>query len=208
MNKRTKRQRRRKSSPKHFPIVHRNAAGIDLGSRSHFVAVPDDRAQEPVREFGCYTPELHRMACWLRDCGVETVAMESTGVYWVPVLELLEDYGFEVLLVDARQVKSLSGKKTDVLDCQWIQRLHCYGLLRAAFRPQAMVASMRAYWRQRSGLVKECARHILLMLYRTRVLGHQFDDLAYVRRTVLKTTHEDAPGSTRQGESIPGVPPQ
>ena len=103
------------------------------------------------------------MACWLRDCGVETVAMESTGVYWVPVLELLEDYGFEVLLVDARQVKSLSGKKTDVLDCQWIQRLHCYGLLRAAFRPQAMVASMRAYWRQRSGLVKECARHILLM---------------------------------------------
>jgi len=163
MNERSKKQRRRKSSPKHFPIVHRNAAGIDLGSRSHFVAVPEDRCQESVREFGCYTPELHRMARWLRDCGVETVAMESTGVYWVPVLELLEDYGFEVLLVDARQVKSLSGKKTDVVDCQWIQRLHCYGLLKGAFRPQAEITSMRAYWRQRSGLVKECARHIQLM---------------------------------------------
>jgi transposase len=103
------------------------------------------------------------MAEWLKRCGIETIAMEATGVYWVPVFEVLESYDFEVLLVDARQVKNLSGRKTDILDCQWIRHLHCYGLLTAAFRPKAEICEARAYWRQRSSLVESASRQILLM---------------------------------------------
>jgi transposase len=103
------------------------------------------------------------MAKWLKDCGIETIAMEATGVYWVPVFEVLEDHGFEVLLVDARQIKNLSGRKTDVVDCQWIRHLHSYGLLSAAFRPKAEICEMRAYWRQRSNLVASASRQIQLM---------------------------------------------
>jgi len=146
-----------------FPLVNPNAAGIDLGSRSHYVSVPEDRDPRPVREFGCYTADLRRMAEWLKRCRIETVAMEATGVYWVPVFEVLESYGFEVLLVDARQVKNLSGRKTDVVDCQWIRHLHSHGLLRAAFRPAAEICEMRAYWRQRTSLVQSASRQILLM---------------------------------------------
>ena len=110
-------------------IQNPDAAGIDLGSREHFVAVPEDRDTQPVKGFGCYTQDLHLLARWLKDCAITTVAMESTGVYWVPVYEILEQYGFEVHLVDARQLKNVSGRKSDVQDCQWIQRLHSYGLL-------------------------------------------------------------------------------
>src|SRR3990172_832621 len=102
-------------------ITHPHAAGIDIGSRSHFVAVPPDRADVPVREFPCFTVDLHALADWLTACGVDTVAMESTGVYWIPVYELLESRGFTVLLVNARHVKNVSGRKSDVLDCQWLQ---------------------------------------------------------------------------------------
>jgi transposase len=146
-----------------FPLLNPNAAGIDLGSQSHFVSVPEDRDQRPVQQFGCYTTALHEMAAWLKGCGIETIAMEATGVYWVPVFEVLEDHGFEVLLVDARQVKNLSGRKTDIVDAQWIRHLHSYGLLRAAFRPKAETCEMRAYWRQRSSLVESASRQIQLM---------------------------------------------
>ena len=146
-----------------FPLINPNAAGIDLGSRSHFVAVPGDRTPQAVRQFGCYTAQLQEMAEWLKSCGIETIAMEATGVYWVPVLEILESHGFEVLLVDARQVKNLKGRKTDAIDCQWIRHLHSYGLLSAAFRPEAQICEMRAYWRQRSGLVDSASRQIQLM---------------------------------------------
>lgn len=146
-----------------FPLVSPNAAGIDLGSRKHFVAVPEDRDAQPVREFGCYTAQLQDMAEWLKKCGIETIAMEATGVYWVPVFEILESHGFEVLLVDARQVKNLTGRKTDAVDCQWIRHLHSYGLLSAAFRPKAEICEMRAYWRQRCNLVDSASRQILLM---------------------------------------------
>ena len=112
-------------------ITHPNAAGIDIGSASHFVAVPPDRDDEPVREFPSFTADLERLADWLEACGVDTVAMESTGVYWIPLFELLESRGFTVLLVNARHVKNVSGRKSDVLDCQWLQQLHD---LRAAAR--------------------------------------------------------------------------
>lgn len=144
-------------------IQNPDAAGIDLGSREHYVSVPEDRDVQPVKSFGCYTEDLHRLAQWLKDCRITTVAMESTGVYWVPVYEILEQYGFEVHLVDARQLKNVSGRKSDVQDCQWLQRLHSYGLLSSAFRPLPEIVTLRSYWRQRKGLTDECGRLIQLM---------------------------------------------
>lgn len=140
-----------------------NAAGIDIGSKIHYVAVPEDRCEEPVRNFGCLTPDLHRMAQWLKSCGITTVAMESTGVYWIPVARILEEYDLEVVLTDARHVRSVPGRKSDVLDCQWLQELHTYGLLKAAFRPQQELEVLRTYWRHRASLVQRCAAEILHM---------------------------------------------
>ena len=102
-----------------------------MGATSHYVAVPDDRGEPPVREFETFTAELYRLADWLRECGVKTVAMESTGVYWIPLFQVLEERGFQVMLVDPRSLKNVPGRKTDVLDCQWLQQLHTYGLLSA-----------------------------------------------------------------------------
>jgi hypothetical protein len=141
-------------------ITHPNAAGIDIGSASHFVAVPPDRDDEPVREFASFTVDLNAIADWLQACGVDTVAMESTGVYWIPLFELLESRGFTVFLVNARHVKNVSGRKSDVLDCQWLQQLMTYGLLSAAFRPAEQVCVLRALARQREMLLKAQARHV------------------------------------------------
>ena len=143
--------------------MHPNAAGIDIGSRIHYVAVPPDREAAPVRRFGCLTPDLHEMAQWLKACGVETVAMESTGVYWIPVAQVLEQYGLELVLADARHVKHVPGRKTDVVDCQWLQELHYYGLLRGAFRLDRALQVLRTYWRHREGLVQGAAQQIHLM---------------------------------------------
>jgi len=141
-------------------ITHPNAAGIDIGSAAHFVAVPPDRDDEPVREFPSFTTDLQAIADWLRACGVDTVAMESTGVYWIPLYELLESRGFTVLLVNARHVKNVSGRKSDVLDCQWLQQLLTFGLLRGAFRPADQVCVLRALWRQRGMLLRSQGRHV------------------------------------------------
>ena len=141
-------------------ITHPNAAGIDIGSASHFVAVPPDRDDEPVREFPSFTVDLNALADWLKACGVDTVAMESTGVYWIPLFELLESRGFTVLLVNARHVKNVSGRKSDVLDCQWLQQLMTYGLLSGAFRPAEQVCVLRSLWRQRGMLLKSQDRHV------------------------------------------------
>lgn len=103
-----------------FPIINHNAAGIDIGSEEHWVAVPEDRDENPVRPFGCFASDLHAMARWLKACGITTVAMESTGVYWIPAFQILEEYGFEVKLVNARHVKNVPGRKSDVSDCQWL----------------------------------------------------------------------------------------
>lgn len=149
--------------PKHLQHINVNAAGVDIGSRSHFVAVPEGVDQKPVREFSCFTGDLERMAEWLIACGVTTVAMESTGVYWIPVFEILESHGLEVKLVNARHVKNVPGRKSDVLDCQWLQQLHTYGLLRGAFRPVEQVCTLRAYVRQRAMLVRSAASYIQRM---------------------------------------------
>ena len=143
-----------------FTITHPNAAGIDIGNASHFVAVPPDRDDRPVREFASFTADLQALADWLARCEVDTVAMESTGVYWIPLFELLEARGFTVLLVNARHVKSVSGRKSDVLDCQWLQQLMTFGLLRGAFRPAEDICVLRALYRQRVSLLREQARHV------------------------------------------------
>ena len=137
-----------------------NAAGIDVGATSHFVAVPADRAEPPVREFEAFTADLYRLAHWLAQCEVETVVMESTGVYWIPRFGVLEERGFQVMLVDPRRIKNVSGRKTDVLDCQWQQQLHTYGLLSGAFRPDADIRRLRSYLRQRTMLVEYASHHI------------------------------------------------
>ena len=141
-------------------LTHPNAAGIDIGSASHYVAVPPDRDDEVVREFRSFTEDLDRLASWLTTCGVDTVAMESTGVYWIPLYELLESRGFTVYLVNARHVKNVSGRKSDVLDCQWLQQLMSYGLLSGAFRPKGEICALRAVSRQRDMLLAYQSRHV------------------------------------------------
>jgi transposase len=153
-------QRNRAVGRAGLQLTHPNAAGIDIGSASHFVAVPPDRDDEPVREFKSFTSDLIRLADWLAACGVKTVAMESTGVYWIPLFELLESHGFTVLLVNARHVKNVSGRKSDVLDCQWLQQLMTYGLLSGAFRPAEQVCVLRSLWRQRGMLLRSQGRHV------------------------------------------------
>ena len=143
--------------------VQPDAAGIDLGAREHYVAVPEDRSDEPVQCFGCFTPDLVDMANWLAECGIETIAMEATGVYWIPVFQILESRGFEVVLVNAKHVKNVPGRKTDVLDCLWIQLLHECGLLSGSFRPADITCVMRSYMRQRETLVSEASRHVQRM---------------------------------------------
>jgi transposase len=134
-------------------VVNPNAAGIDIGAREHFVAVPPGRCEEPVRPFSALTPGLHELADWLSTCGVTTVAMESTGVYWVPLYEILEARGINVQLVNARHVRNVPGRKSDVIDCQWLLKLHTFGLLRGSFRPTAQIAALRSYLRHRDNLV-------------------------------------------------------
>jgi len=153
-------QRNRMISRGGLSLTHPNAAGIDIGCASHFCAVPPDRDDEPVREFKSFTADLERLGDWLDACGVDIVAMESTGVYWIPLFELLERRGFTVLLVNARHVKNVSGRKSDVLDCQWLQQLMSFGLLRGAFRPADEVCVLRALTRQRATILRTQARHV------------------------------------------------
>ena len=143
-------RRRARASARAASQVNLNAAGIDVGATSHFVAVPQDRAEPPVHEFAAFTADLYRLADWLAESEVETVVMESTGVYWIPLFGVLEERGFEVMLVDPRRIKNVPGRKTDVLDCQWLQQLHTYGLLSGAFRPDGDIRRLRSYLRQRA----------------------------------------------------------
>ena len=152
--------RKRAATQAAISLTHPNAAGIDIGSASHFVAVPPDRDDEPVREFASFTADLSRLADWLDACNVDTVAMESTGVYWIPLYELLELRGFTVLLVNARHVKNVSGRKSDVLDCQWLQQLMSFGLLHGAFRPADQVCVLRSLSRQRTMLLRSQGRFV------------------------------------------------
>jgi transposase len=141
-------------------IVHPDAAGIDVGNDSHFVAVPAGRDAQPVQEFGSWTADLQRMAAWLKACGIRTVAMQSTGVYWIAVQEVLEEAGLKVYLVNARGTKNLPGRKSDVQECQWLMKLHTYGLLANSFRPPEEIRAVRTIWRQRDRLVQDAGRAI------------------------------------------------
>jgi len=141
-------------------VVNPNAAGLDVGSEEMWAAVPADRDPQPVRVFGTFTPDLYALADWLEACGIETVVMESTGVYWIPVYEILEARGFQVQVVNARHVKNVPGRKSDDKDCQWLQRLHTYGLLSGSFRPDDEMCALRGYLRHRASLLEHRAAHI------------------------------------------------
>ena len=144
-------------------VVHRDAAGIDIGSREHYVAVGPDRDSEPVQVFGCFTSDLQRLAEWLKQCGVKTVVMQSTGVYWIPVYDVLEEAGLEVWLVNARDTKNLPGRKSDVQESQWLLKLHTYGLLRKSFRPTPEIRGLRTCWRERAEYVQQAGTCIQRM---------------------------------------------
>lgn len=154
---------KRSKSLEKLEIVHPNAAGLDIGAREIWVCVPAGCDPEPVRRFGTFTPDLQALVKWLVQCGVDTVAMESTGVYWVPIFEMLEAQGLKAYLVNARHIKNVPGRKSDYLDCQWIQKLHTLGFLAASFRPEADICRLRAYLRHRAKLLQQRAPHILQM---------------------------------------------
>ena len=154
-------RKQNKSATRVRPELRPNAAGIDLGATVHYVAVPPDRDDKPVRWFGTQTGDLHALADWLVACKITTVAMEATGVYWIPLFQILEARGLEVCLVNARHVKNVPGRKTDVQDCQWLQYLHSVGLLHASFRPPAAVCAVRALVRHRDSLVRAGCEHLL-----------------------------------------------
>jgi transposase len=181
--------------------VHPGAAGVDVGATFHVVAVPPKRAADAVRTFRSFTGDLHQLADWLAEVRVTTVAMESTGVYWIPVYEILEARGFEVLLVNARDVKHVPGRKTDVNDAQWLQQLHAHGLLRGSFRPHERVIRLRALLRHRERLVQQAAMHIQHMqkaLMQMNVqLHHVVSDITGLTgmrmlRAIVAGTHEPA----------------
>jgi transposase len=163
-------------------VMHPHAAGIDIGNSAHYVAVRPDRDPDSVRRFDCFTADLHRLADWLVDCGVTTVAMQSTGVYWIPVYEILEARGLEVYLVNARHTKNLPGRKTDVQESQWLLKLHTYGLLRNSFHPPAAIRIVRTYWRQRGDhvhAVSTCIQRMQKVLTQMNIqLANVISDLS------------------------------
>ena len=148
---------------KAFPIIYPNAAGIDISSKEHYVAVNPDSADIPIRAFGSFTEDLHAIADWLKECKVDTVAMEATGIYWVSLFLVLEEAGFDVVLVTAKHVKNVRGKKTDVSDADWIRQLHSCGLLTASFQPDTFTRKLRTYMRHRKNLIQMSATHINMM---------------------------------------------
>ena len=193
------REERRKNR-RDCPLLNRNAAGIDVGASSHYVAVPADRSEQPVREFEAFTTDLYRLADWLAECRVDTVAMESTGVYWIPLFGVLEERGFQVLLVDPRRIKNVPGRKTDVVDCQWLQQLHTYGLLSGAFRPEDEIRRLRSYLRQRAMLVEHAAQHVQHM---QKALTQMNVKLQHVISDITGKTGMDIIEAIVQGERNP-----
>ncbi len=141
-------------------VVHPKAAGIDVGNAEHYVAVPPSLDAEPVRSFGCFTEDLRALADWLQRCGIETVALQSTGVYWLPLYDILAQRGIRVWVVNPRETRNMPGRKSDVQECQWILKLHVYGLLKNSFRPEEDICVMRAIWRQREQHIGDAARCI------------------------------------------------
>ena len=189
-----------RTNPEGLSQLNLNAAGIDVGATSHYVAVPADRAEQPVREFEAFTADLYRLADWLAQCRVETVVMESTGVHWIPLFAVLEERGFEVMLVDPRRIKNVPGRKTDVLDCQWLQQLHTYGLLSGAFRPGGDIRRLRSYLRQRAMLVEYASHHVQHL---QKALTQMNVKLQHVIRDITGKTGMDIIEAIVQGERNP-----
>ncbi|MBV9443548.1 MAG: IS110 family transposase [Acidobacteriaceae bacterium] len=146
-----------------LPVLHPDAAGVDIGAEELFVAVPTDRDSQPVRRFSTFTRDLLELAEWLKRCGIRAVAMESTSVYWIPLYQILETHGFEVFLVNAQYVRNVPGRNTDVSDCQWIQYLHSVGLLRGSFRLPDVICAIRSLWRHRDSVIQMAAQHVMHM---------------------------------------------
>ena len=161
--KKQSRKKEQKSQESQLTIINPHTAGIDLGSREHWVCVPPSATELNIRCFGCTTPELLVLADWLSDCGVTSVAMESTGVEWIPLFQILSQRNFQVFLVNAKTVKNVPGRKSDVLDCQWLQQLHSYGLLAPSFVPEGEIAVLRSYLRQRENLIQSSTSHVQRM---------------------------------------------
>ncbi len=162
-------------------VVHPKAAGIDVGNEEHWVAVPPGLDLKPVRSFGCFTKDLQELANWLVECGIETIAMQSTGVYWIALYDILSERGIRVFLVNARDTKNLPGRKTDIQECQWLLKLHVYGLLKNSFRPEEEILVMRSYWRQRQqhiGDASRCIQHMQKALTQMNVqLANAISDI-------------------------------
>jgi transposase len=182
--------------------VYPNAAAVDVGASSHWVAVPPDRGDDPVHEYGAMTDDLNAMADWLLACGVDTVALESTGVYWIPVYEVLEQRGLKVFLVDARQMKYVPGRKSDVQDCQWLQKFMSLGLVRAAFRPEVEVCVVRAVARQREVLIADQSSWVQRM---QKALVQMNIQLTEVISDVMGTTGQAIIRAIVAGERDPKV---
>ena len=183
-------QAKRSRGRQELSLVHPNAAAIDIGATMHVAAVGPGCDDQPVRTLQTFTADLHRLADWFAQCGVKTVVMESTGVYWIPIYEILEQRGFKVMLINAKHVP---GRKTDVSDAQWLQRLQEYGLLRPSFQPQAEMAGLRAYLRQRERLLDYAAAHIQHMqkalTQMNLQLHHVVSDITGVGRQRLGGAH-------------------
>ena len=178
LNRKPRRELERKLSAEDpgLEIVNRNVAGIDVGNESHFVAVPPGRDPQPVQEFGSWTADVERMADWLKACGIETVVMQSTGVYWIALYDVLEARGFGICLANARHTKNLPGRKSDVQESQWLLKLHTYGLLRNSFRPPDQIRAVRSLWRLRDRHVKEAARAVQHMQKSMLTMNHQLSN--------------------------------
>lgn len=151
---------KKRSKAAELPVLEPDAAGIDIGATEVFVAVPADRDPEPIRSFETFTEDLESLADWLEHCRIRTVAMESTGVFWIPLFQILEKRNIQVQLVNARHVKNVPGRKTDVEDCQWLQHLHAVGLLRGSFRPDDEICAIRSLWRHRDNLIQLATVHL------------------------------------------------
>jgi transposase len=181
-------------------MINPDAAGIDIGSREHFVCVPADRDEQSVRTFKSFTSDLKEMVAWLKKCGIKTIAMESTGIYWIPVFQILETSGFEVILVNARHIKNVPGRKTDVKDSQWIQQLHSYGLLNGSFRPNDQICELRAFTRQRDRLTKNASTHVHRM---QKALGEMNIQLHHVISDITGVTGMNIIKAIIDGERDP-----
>ena len=191
---------KQKGKRQQFSLINPNAAGIDIGSQFHVVAVPSDRDNKPVRTFKTFTGQLHELVNWIESIGIDTVAMESTGVYWLPLFEILQSRGIEVLLTNARDSKQVPGRKTDVNDAQWLLQLHQYGLLRGSFQPTSEIAALRAYMRQRERLLEYAAAHIQHM---QKALMHMNVQLHHVVSDITGVTGMRVVRSIMSGNSDP-----